>query len=199
MTLSKGKKARLSLRNPTFNDVKAISELVEKVYPDMAPWTLDSIRSQLTYFPEGNFIAVFDDKVVGYSASIRVPSTLALKPHTWDEITGHGTGSTDDPNGDYLYGMETCVDNTYQNLHIGQRIYNERKKLCIRLHLKGIITGGRLSLYAQEVEKVKNPEKYIELVQLEKIKDHTLLFQLHNGFEVLGILKNYLPDDPKSL
>ncbi len=199
MTSSIVKKASLVTRHATPADVGGISELVEKVYPDMPPLKIDSIQSLIQHYPEGQFVAVFDDKIVGYCASIRTSSTQALRPHTWDEISGNGYATTHDPKGDYLYGLETCVDSAYWNHHIGHRLYNERKELCILLRLKGIITGGRMTELAKEIKQVKTPEKYVEMVQQEQIHDHTLLFQLHNGFEVIGILENYFPDDNESL
>ena len=199
MSSSIVRKASLVIRNATLNDVSAISELVEAVYPDMPPLEIESIKSLIQRYPEGQFIALFDGKAIGYCAAIRVSSKLALNQHTWKGITGNGYATTHDPEGDYLYGIETCVDRAYWNHHIGHRIYNERKELCIRLRLKGIITGGRMGGFAKEFKTVKTPEKYIEMVKDEKIEDHTIQFQLHNGFEIIGVLKDYLPDDKESL
>ncbi len=36
------------------------------------------------------------------------------------------------------------------------------------------------------------------MVQMDLIHDHTLIFQLHNNFEIMGILKDYFPDDKDS-
>ena len=199
MTSSMVKKASLITRNATLDDVQGISNLVEKVYPDMPPLKIDSIVSLVQRYPEGQFVALFDDKIVGYCASIRISNKLALAPHTWEGITGNGYATTHSHDGDYLYGVETCVDPVYWNHHIGHRIYNERKELCIRLGLKGIIAGGRMVELAKEIKTAKTPEKYIEMVQQEKILDHTLLFQLRNGFEIIGVLKDYFPDDKHSL
>ncbi len=193
------KKARLIIRNATLKDVPGICRLDKAVYPDWLPWDMACINSQITRYPEGQFIALFDNEVVGYSASIRVSGAIALCQHTWEDITGNGFATTHDPHGDYLYGMETFIDPRFWNKHIGHRIYNERKELCVRSHLKGIVACGRMSHFSEEKKRVKTPEKYIELVQNEKIHDHTLLFQLHNGFEIIGILKNYLKEDKKSL
>lgn len=193
------RKPRLIIRRAQLSDTSIINDLLDRVYPDMLAWDLACIKSQIEYFPDGQLVAVFDEKIVGYSACIMISGDRALKPHTWDEISGYGYATTHDPKGNYLYGIETCVDRDYRNHNIGHRLYNKRKELCIRWHLNGIITGGRLNLLAQEINHVKTPEKYIEMVQMEKIHDHTLLFQLHNGFEVIGVLKDYLLDDEKSM
>ena len=199
MGSSKIKKARLVIRNAHINEIEAISELVESVYPNMPAWDLACIQSQISSFPEGQFVAIFDGKIIGYSVSIRIAGAVALKPHSWESISANGYATTHDADGDYLYGLETCVDKAYWNLHVGHRIYNERKELCLRLRLKGIVICGRMSHFAEEINTVKTPEKYIEKVQREEIKDHSLLFQLRNGFDFIGVMENYLPDDKESL
>ncbi|MDP3561785.1 MAG: carbon-nitrogen hydrolase family protein [Legionellaceae bacterium] len=201
MTPSMVKEPSLLIRNATLNDVPAISKMIEKTYagiPDWPAWPLKALKSHIKIFPEGQFVALFDGKIVAYSASILISGDIALKPHTWDEISAHGFGTTHDPQGDYLYGIETCVDPDYWDYHIGQRIYDLRKEFCVRWHLKGIIAGGRLPRLAAEIKQGKSPEQYINMVQQEKIMDHTLAFQLRNGFEVIGVLKNYLPEDAES-
>ena len=150
MTSSMIKKPSLMIRNATLKDVDNISNLVETVYPTMPPLAKDSIKSLIQHFPKGQFVAEFDGGIVGYCACIMVSSEQALTPHNWDDITAKGYGTTHNPKGEYLYGIETCVDPAYWDLHIGHRIYNERKELCIELHLKGIVTGGRLGELAKE-------------------------------------------------
>ena len=74
----------------------------------------------------------------------RIAGEVALKPHTWESITGSGYASRHDPAGEWLYGMEVCVDPDYRGYRIGQRLYKERKKLCQSLGLQGIVFAGRL-------------------------------------------------------
>lgn len=47
--------------------------------------------------------------------------------------------------------------------------------------------------------EVKDPEGYLKAVLEKKIKDPVLNFQIRQGFEVLGILENYLPSDTDSM
>ena len=67
------------------------------------------------------------------------------------EITGNGYASRHDPDGDWLYGMEVCVDPEFRGYRLGQRLYNERKKLCQALGLKGIVFAGRLPTLARRI------------------------------------------------
>lgn len=126
------------------------------------------IRGQINSFPDGHFVAIYNNKIVGYCASIRLPESKVTGSHNWKEITGGGYGTTHVENGDYLYGYEVCVDPEFRRLKIGQRFYNERKKLCKHLHMKGIVFAGRLPNLAEKIEQCGSPEKYLEAVEKTK-------------------------------
>ena len=191
-------KARLEIRQAKPADARSIAALAKRVYGEFEPYTLGEIRGQLNNFPQGCFVAVLDDKLIGYCASMRIAADKALKPHTWDEITGNGYGSRHDPNGDFLYGYEMCVDPKVRGTRIGRRLYEERRKLAERLELKGIVFGGRMPNLRRFWRRVESPEDYLEQVVAGKLHDPVLRFQLANGFEPIGVLRNYLPEDVRS-
>lgn len=190
---------KLVVRQATLKDIEGISDLVERVYPEMPPYPKDMLRGQINNFPGGHFVAELDNQIVGYCATIRVSQEKALGKHTWHEITGGGYASTHEEDGEYLYGYEICVDSKLRRFRIGQRFYNERKKLCKYLRLKGIVFAGRIPNLSKKIEEAGSVERYVELVKTKKIRDSVLGFQLRNGFEVLGVLKGYLPTDKKSM
>jgi len=140
---------RLTVRNATPADVPAIRALFERAYAGagIGGYTSAMIRGQINKFAEGQFVAEADGELIGFCSSFVISGRVALKPHDWTWITGGGYASRHDPNGDYLYGMEVCVDPAYRGLRIGQRLYDERKKLAQAWALKGIIYGGRLFPY----------------------------------------------------
>ncbi|GAA3964849.1 carbon-nitrogen hydrolase family protein [Allohahella marinimesophila] len=203
----------LMLRNATLRDVPAIIKLSRRVYEGtgMYGYTEGPLIGQINTFPEGQFVAVLaesdDDKaaedaaevVVGYCATFRVEGEVALKPHTWTEITGNGYASRHDPEGDWLYGMEVCVDPDYRGYRIGQRLYNERKHLCESFGLQGVVFAGRLPTLSRRLKKFKTVEAYVDAVVQKKQRDPVLSFQLHNGFEIHGIIPHYLDADHASL
>ncbi len=139
----------LHIRNAKSSDISKIVKLTSKAYPGMPAYTSDMIRGQINNFPEGQFVAVYDKEIVGYCATFIISGDLALKKHSWKEITGSGFAARHDENGDYLYGMEVCVDKEFRGLRIGQRLYNERKNLCTERKLKGIVFGGRMPGYTK--------------------------------------------------
>ena len=63
--------------------------------------------------------------------------------------------SANDPDGDFLYGIEIFVDPNHRGMKIGERFYRERNRLCKHLRLKGIVFGGRLPLLAENIGKYK--------------------------------------------
>lgn len=193
------KRDRIEIKNPQFEDIDGILQLLKKVYPNTGDGYKESLRSQIKHFPQGCFIVYLNNKIVAYSASLIVDENSALSSHTWEEITTNGYASRHSPSGQYLYGYETCVDPEVRGKRIGQRIYNARKKLVKYLKLKGIVFGGRVPHYYKHFKKVASIEDYIQKVKNKRIKDPTLGFHLRNGFEIIGTLANYLPSDKESL
>ena len=193
--------SRLSVRSATLKDTAAIADLTARVYEGtgMQGYSPGALRGQVSNFPDGQFIVTVEERVVGYCATFRIGGEVALRPHTWEEITGHGYASRHDPKGEWLYGMEVCVDPGYRGYRIGQRLYNARKKLCQALGLRGIVFAGRLPTLAKRIKRFGTVENYIEQVKAKKQRDPVLSFQLRNGFEVLGLLPHYLDVDTQSL
>lgn len=197
MTTKKEQRPSLVIRNARPADAHRIAELSGKVYGTAQAYPTEMIRGQINNFADGQFVAEFEGQVVGYCATFIVDEALALGAHTWSEITGHGFASRHNPQGDWLYGMEVFIDPDFRKMRIGQRLYNERKKLCRHLRLKGIVFGGRLPGLARR-RKITDPADYVEQVQNKKVRDPVLSFQLRNGFEFIGILRDYAPEDRES-
>jgi predicted amidohydrolase/ribosomal protein S18 acetylase RimI-like enzyme len=189
----------LVVREARLSDVDGIIGLTTRAYPRMGAYTRAMIRGQINAFPEGVWVAEHEGCIVGYCATIRVPEERALSPHTWHSITGGGYGSTHDSEGDYLYGYEVCVDPEMRRYRIGQRFYRERRRLVEHLRLKGTVVGGRMPAYARRAKEFDSPEAYLEAVKARKVRDPVVSFQLRNGFEIIGVLEDYLPGDTESL
>jgi len=195
------KTQRLYVRNATLGDIPGIIALSRRVYAGtgMYGYTAGPLTGQINTFPEGQFVAMLGDRVVGYCATFRIGEDVALAPHDWTEITGNGYASRHDSEGEWLYGMEVCVDPDCRGYRIGERLYNERKTLCQALELQGVVFAGRLPTLARRLKKFESVEEYVEAVKSKKQRDPVLSFQLHNGFEIHGIIPHYLDADHASL
>ncbi len=194
-------KSKITVRNATPHDALEICDLSSRVYKNtgMYGYSEGAVTGQINHFPEGQFVITIDEKIVGYCATFRISEEIALKDHNWTEITGNGYASRHQPDGDWLYGMEVAVDPDYRGYRLGQRLYNQRKQLCESLGLKGIVFGGRLPTLSTRIKRFGTVENYVETVIQKKQRDPVLSFQLHNGFEVIGIIPNYLNADHQSL
>ncbi|MCM8556742.1 bifunctional GNAT family N-acetyltransferase/carbon-nitrogen hydrolase family protein [Sphingomicrobium sediminis] len=192
-------KARLEVRQASLSDIPGIVDLAARAYKDFVPYTAGEIRGQINNYPRGAFVAVLDDNIVGYCATMRISESIALSKHSWREITGGGFGSRHDPTGDWLYGYEMVVDAKARGTRIGRRLYEERRKLAEELELTGIAFGGRMPSYRRNRKKVTGPQDYIDKVVEGEIHDPVIRFQLANGFEPIGVLKQYLREDTRSM
>lgn len=204
MTESKSKPSttasdRLSLRQATLDDINDIIVLVRDTYPGLKPYSRAQLTGILNRFPQGQVVALKGDRIVGFSASFRLREAIAFKPHTWVEITGGGYASRHDERGEYLYGMEVCVHPDYRRFRIGRRLYQRRQALVEALNLKGIVFGGRIPTMGRRQRRFGGPAAYFDALQQGQVKDPVLSFQLDSGFELLGLLPEYLPGDPETL
>jgi predicted amidohydrolase/predicted N-acetyltransferase YhbS len=190
---------QLTIRHARKKDIPDIRALMRVAYPDMSSYSVGNLQGQLSAFPDGQFVAEFDGKIVGYAATFRIDEKTALASHTWAAITGGGYASRHDPAGPWLYGMEVCVDPEWRGLRIGQRLYDARKRLAEELELKGIVFGGRMPGLSRKLKDYTTPEAYLDAVVERKLRDPVTSFQIRNGFEPIGVLQGYLPSDRESL
>ena len=188
---------KLLIRNAIIQDIDDINQVIEKSYGAKYPEA--TLRGQISNYADGCFVAVLDDQIVGYCATIIVSESIALSQHSWKSVTGAGFGTTHKADGDYLYGYEVCVNPDFRRYRIGQRFYKARKRLCEELNKKGIVFCGRLPNLRKRWREVASAEDYLNLVLEQKIRDQVIGFQLRNGFEILGLIENYLPSDHESM
>ena len=188
----------LEIRTAQDADIPAIVDLARRVYPGQLPYSTGQIRGQINAFPEGQFVVTYDGQIVGYAATFIIAEKLALSDHSWDAITGGGFAARHDADGDWLYGMEVCVDSSRRRLRIGQRLYDARKRLCQDLGLKGIAFGGRVPRHARRKRRYPDPAAYLDAVIAKEVRDPVVSFQVRAGFEPVRVLEGYLPEDRES-
>src|SRR5262245_41940286 len=160
----------IAVRRATLRDVNTIAELNRLAYPDLAEdglvWRPDQLRSHLAVFPDGQLVAEESGRIVGAASSLIV--SLGRDPyrdHTWAGITDNGMFYSHDPFGDTLYGADVNVHPDARRRGVGRRLYEARRKLCIKLNLRRIVLGGRLYDYSREVKSMAAAE-YARRVQI---------------------------------
>ncbi|MFA9388294.1 MAG: GNAT family N-acetyltransferase [Prolixibacteraceae bacterium] len=190
---------KIELRHLTIEDYEGLKKSMISAYENWqgSHWREESIAKLLKIFPKGQLAILVDDKIVGCALSLRIKYNLFGDSHTFQEITGNYTFSTNSSIGDILYGIEVFIEPGYRGLRLGRRLYDARKELCESLNLKAIVFGGRIPNYHKYSAEF-SPKEYIEKVRNREVHDPTLSFQLSNDFHVKKVLKNYLPGDVES-
>ncbi len=139
------------------------------------------------------FVAFDGDKAVGLGSGMLCDFNFGKPQHTLDEFVGDGSCKNHNPRGAYYYGTDISVHPGYRRRGIGGTLYELRKGVVRRLNKRGIIAGGEIPGYARYIGQM-SAQDYIASVVAGEIYDPTLNFQLRNGFQVRGTLKNYFHD-----
>ena len=166
-------------------------------FPDTEPADLideEGFRAYASTFPEGFFLCLDGDRLVGQGAGIFLDFDFDHPQHSIAEITGAHQCGNHDPNGDWYYGTDIVVSPDYRRRGIGKQLYELRKDVVRHYNKKGIIAGGHIVGFADHKHQMSAVE-YVDKVAKRELYDATLTFQLDNGFEARGVLADYL-DEP---
>ena len=118
---AKKDKPEVTVRNWRKEDIPALVKLHEDVYGHLySKAELYSKRKytlQFNKFPEGQFLAEVDGKIVGYATSLIVQIDDE-NPYRYPELSGSGSFSPHTPSGDTLYGADIAVHPDYRGMAI---------------------------------------------------------------------------------
>lgn len=187
----------LVYRNLTVDLASQCATLERKAFPLADPEQLLGEEDIVAYahtFPEGFFVVMDEEEVVGQGAGIFVDFDFGHPQHTISQITGAHQCGNHDPAGEWYYGTDLVVHPDYRRRGIGRRLYELRKDLVRRYGKRGIVAGGHMNDYLDHKYEM-SVEEYVEGVVRGELYDATLTFQMQNGFEIRGMLEDYLPDE----
>ena len=162
-------------------------------YPDTENEDEETFRMQLEMFPEGQYVALSDGKVIGYATSLIVTLDEDRQRYTYDAITGASTFSTHDPSGDSLYGADIAVHPDYRGLGVAGKLYKSRMRILKRYNLRRMVAYGRIPGYHQVAGRM-TAEQYVARVSAGQLKDPALNAHLKAGYRVKSVLLDYSPD-----
>lgn len=173
------------------------AELELQAFPHAVPDDLLNVKDIEAYadtFPEGFFVCLDGDRVVGQGAGIFLDFDFDDIQHRIVDVTGEHQCLNHDWNGDWYYGTDIVVHPDYRRRGIGKTLYQLRKDVVVEHNKRGIIAGGHMNNYAEHKDSM-TVEDYVEAVKERTIYDATLTFQMDNGFEIRGVLYDYLRDE----
>jgi GNAT superfamily N-acetyltransferase len=184
--------------NSTLDMVDQLEAVQRACFPTLAEdeiITAAHYTAHIKRFPEGQF-AVLNEagRVVACSTDFRTRQVnFAHFEHRYIDAVDHNWLTHHDPEGDWLYGTDIGVLPAYRQRGIARRLYQARRDLIRRLHLKGHVAGGLLRGYGQYKAKIP-VEEYVAKVIAGEIFDPTVSVQLRCGFKIHGIIQHYVSD-----
>jgi 4-aminobutyrate aminotransferase / (S)-3-amino-2-methylpropionate transaminase / 5-aminovalerate transaminase len=150
-------------------------------------------RRHVELFPDGQFVVLDGNTVVGATTTLRLHFDFDHIDHTFADIIQGGWLTSHQPTGDWLYGADVGVSPAYRGRGLATALYAARQETVWRLGLKGQVTAGMIAGYG-EVKSHVSAEEYYHGVVAGRIKDKTLSMQLGIGFEPRALLAGYLND-----
>jgi predicted N-acetyltransferase YhbS len=176
---------------------KALEQLQRGCFPTLGENELmleEHFLNHCKVFPDGNFVALIGERVVGLGSGFLIDFDFDDSQHTFQEINDGGYYGHHDNSGDWYYGGDISVHPDFRRRGIGSQLYEARKGIVKKLNRKGIVAGGLIPDYVNHKNRL-SPQAYVDQVIAGELFDSTLSFQLGRGFEVRGLLKDYIEDE----
>ncbi|MFP8876441.1 MAG: GNAT family N-acetyltransferase [Myxococcota bacterium] len=153
----------------------------------------EDFRAYARVFPEGFFVCLDGEEIVGQAGGIFLDFDFEHPQHTIVGITGKNQCGNHDPKAAWYYGTDIVVHPEHRRRGIGRKLYELRKGVVRTYNKRGIIAGGHIPDFANHKQHMSAAD-YVERVAAGELYDATLTFQIENGFEVRGVLENYIED-----
>mgnify|MGYP006274141167 CR=1 FL=1 len=182
----------LQIRRAVPSDSEEIARLSFDVYGDDG-YSAKHIRAQIRTFPDGQFVAESEDRIIGFCGTFLIDDKHAFKAHNWKEITANGFITRHNANAKTLYVFEVFVDKDFRRQRIGQRFCDELFVIADEMELKSIVLCSLMPKYT-EVSHELDPDEYVEKVRNREIEDSAIIFYQRNGFEIGKVMQGYLPE-----
>src|SRR5262245_24446488 len=186
--------SEITITNTRPEHLAALAAHQRICFPTLEPYewmTEEHFASHLRLFPEGQHVALDGERVVGQSSTFRISGARALNQHQYMDILGQSYFTNHDPDGEWLYGADMSVHPDYRGRKISKLLYDARKQLARQLNLRGMVAGGMIPGYKDYRDRM-DVEQYARAVAVGELTDPTLTPQLRAGFELRGILYNYI-------
>ncbi|UCG39349.1 MAG: GNAT family N-acetyltransferase [bacterium] len=180
------KRPRITVRRMRAEDIPSVVACNKAAYTDYPPhYAYDErlYEMQLAAFPEGQFVAVADGRVVGFATSLIVSLDDEHYWYTVDEITGAATFSTHKYLGDTLYGADMAVVPEYRRMGISGMLYERRRRLLKRYNLRRMIAYGRIPGYREYAGRM-TADQYVKKVVDGELTDPALNAHIKAGYQV---------------
>lgn len=187
----------IQIRHTLPQHAAALEQLQHIVFPNLADDELlkeEHYLKHLQIFPEGQLVALDGVKVIGATTTMRYDFDVEFPVHhTFAETVAGGWLTKHQPDGEWLYGIDVSVHPDYRGRGIAKAFYTIRNAIAREQGCKGQLTVGMLNGYYQYKDEMSIDEYYLK-VKDHEIFDPTVSVQEKIGFEITGLMKDYLND-----
>lgn len=179
--------------------VEQLEAIQQASFPSLAREeliTAEQYAAHMQVFSRGQHAVVEREtqKVVACSTDFRTHIDFSHYQHKYIEAVGGNWLTGHDPQGDWLYGADIGVHPEFRGFGLSTLLYTARQTLVRELGLKGHVAGAMPKGYAP-YQRDMNIEQYVARVVKGEMFDPVLSIQLKRGYNVWGIIPDYL-DDP---
>ncbi len=161
-------------------------------FPEDLLWSADHLRAHLAKFPEGQFVALSDGRVVGSASNTIIAESVYQAHGSWTDTVGGPFLETFDAEGTTLYGLDISVHPEFRRRGVGRHLYEARFELV--RHSPGLqryATACRLPGFWTWGGDL---DDYLATVRRGELDDRTLTPLLRMGLTLVEGLYDYMED-----
>lgn len=187
----------LTFRRMCESDLGGVAALQRACFPEPFPldllWNESHLANHVNLFPEGQFVALFEGRIVASCTNMRVSDATWEAHLPWEEVTGGLFLPNHDNAGMTLYGIDISVHPDFRGQGIARRLYGMRFDLVSELKLTRYGTVCRMPDFADS--GLRSPESYASQVVAGTKVDRTLTPLLKMGLAFEGVIEEYMDDE----
>jgi len=180
----------------TADRAAALEDLQRVVFPTLSAeerLSAEQYRRHVDIFPEGQFVLLDGERLVGATTTMRTTEDEGLRPHRFTDMAGGGWLTRHRPAGEWLYGLDMGIHPDYRGRGLSRLLYRARQELVTRFGLMGQLTVGMMNGYGSVAGEMSGEEYYRQWVEGGR-SDPTLTAQRRIGFRPLALIADYLHD-----
>ena len=192
----------LKIRKAGLIDLDNIMQVESEAWPVEARAPRDKFEERLRTFPEGVFLALLNESIVGVTTSQIINYDPKNPPSSWTEITADGhISDTHREWGNAIYVVSLGVSPRGRpegkGIGVGSKLLEQQKKLVLELGLDYLVLSARVPGYDSFCKK-NGPidiEKYVKLRREDgQAEDIELRFYERAGLKQVKICPNTMDD-----
>ncbi|MBI2439444.1 MAG: GNAT family N-acetyltransferase [Candidatus Moranbacteria bacterium] len=180
---------------------EAFVDVNKKAWPPPVPerylWTREKVLLQIQHCPHMLYCAFKKDQIIGTLSSIHTTQNDVEQTKSWESISGNGTLSTHNEDGDVSFGLDLSVDPKFRGLGAQDILIQKAFLICVVFgKKKGVFLGSRAPKLHRQT-KTMSAEDHI-FGKNGKSRDPEVRMYQTEGFFIRKIIPGYM-EDPDSL